>query len=114
MKRTIDNGTYKVKVDNLLLTGSDNGKPIVFISFKILNGQNKNSLIFTNQVITKGFQIHIANEFLRSLDSGFDITFDTYSQYGQLLMDVHEAIKDNKYLIDYQGSISKTKVQSML
>jgi len=49
-------------------------------------------MIFMNQVITKGFQIHIMNEFLRSLDSGYDVEFKSYSQYGQLLMDIHEAI----------------------
>jgi len=52
---------------------------------KIVSGEYEGSLIFMNQVITKGFQIHIANEFLRSLESGSDIEFNTYSQYGQLL-----------------------------
>lgn len=55
-----------------------------------------------NQVVTQGFQIHIANEFLRSLDSGIDIEFESYSQYAQLLMDVAEAIDGQlEYAVEY-------------
>ena len=95
-------GSYEVKVEKLELTESKKGDPMVTIWFKIITGDYKNSLIFMNQVITQGFQIHIANEFLRSLDSGLDVEFEKYSQYGQLLMDIHEAI-DNKleYVLEY-------------
>ena len=36
---------------------------------KIVEGEYKGSLIFMNQVVTQGFQIHIVNEFVRSLIS---------------------------------------------
>lgn len=68
---------------------------MVSIWFKIVSeGEYNGSLIFFNQVITQGFQIHIVNELLRSMDSSIAgvIEFESYSQYGQLLMDVHEAI----------------------
>ncbi len=110
----IDHGKYEVKVDKLLLTTSDSGEPMMSICFKVTSDQHMGSLIFMNQVITKGFQIHIANEFLRSLDSGFDIEFTTYKQYGGLLWDLYDAIKSKEYLIDYKGSIQKTKVQVIL
>ncbi len=60
-----------------------------------------------NQVVTQGFQIHIANEFLRSLVSEVeekpDITFKTYNQYNDMIMDVMEAIDGNfEYLLDYR------------
>ena len=48
-----------------------------------------------NQVITRGFQIHIVDEFLRSLDTDIDIVFESYSQFNELLMDVFEAIDGN-------------------
>ncbi len=85
-------GTYEVKVEKLELVESKAGDPMVTCWMRILDGKFKNSMIFMNQVITQGFQIHIANEFLRSLDPGMDVEFKTYSQYGQLLMDIHEAI----------------------
>lgn len=56
-----------------------------------------------NQVIKEGFQVHICNEFLRSLDTGIEIEFVTYKQYGDLLMDVMEAIDGNlEYALSYK------------
>lgn len=90
--REVPHGEYEVKIEKLELVESKAGNPMVTVWFKVLAGDYKGSMIFMNQVITTGFQIHIMNEFLRSLDSGYDIEFKSYSQYGQLLMDIHEAI----------------------
>lgn len=90
--KEVPHGQYEVKIEKLELVESKAGDPMVSCWMKVIVGEYKGSLIFMNQVITKGFQIHIANEFLRSLDSGVDVEFKTYSQYGQLLMDIHEAI----------------------
>jgi hypothetical protein len=90
--REVPHGEYEVKIEKLELVESKAGDPMVTVWFKVLAGDYKGSMIFMNQVITKGFQIHIMNEFLRSLDSGYDVEFKSYSQYGQLLMDIHEAI----------------------
>lgn len=88
-------GDYEVAIDKLELTASKAGDPMVSVWFKVVDGEFKGSRIFMNQVVTQGFQIHITNEFLRSLDSGIDIVFDTYKQYGNLLMDVFEAVNGN-------------------
>ena len=32
------------------------------------------------------------NEFLRSLDTGLEVQFENFQQYGNLLMDIHELI----------------------
>lgn len=88
-------GTYEVAITKLELSESKKGDPMVKVWFKIVSGDYKGRLIFMNQVITRGFQIHIVDEFLRSLDSGIDIHFDSYSQYNELLMDVFEAIDGN-------------------
>ncbi len=90
--KEVPHGQYEVKIEKLELVESKAGDPMVSCWMKVIVGEYKGSLIFMNQVITKGFQIHIANEFLRSLDSGVDVEFKTYSQYGQMLMDIHEAI----------------------
>lgn len=95
-------GIYEVAVDKMELTESKKHDPMVSIWFKIINGEFKNSRIFFNQVITQGFQIHIVNELLRSMDTGIDVDFESYSQYGQLLMDVHEAVdKQLEFAIEY-------------
>ena len=100
--REVPHGEYEVKIEKLELVESKAGDPMVTVCFKVLAGDYKGSMIFMNQVITKGFQIHIMNEFLRSLDSGYDVEFRSYSQYGQLLMDIHEAIDGElEYLLKY-------------
>lgn len=86
-------GDYEVKVDKMELTESKKGDPMVSIWFTILTGEFKGSKIFFNQVITQGFQIHIVNELLRSMGTGLEgIEFSSYSQYGTMLMDIHEAV----------------------
>ena len=100
--KEVPHGQYEVRIEKLELVESKAGDPMVTVWFKILTGEYKGSMIFMNQVITKGFQIHLMNEFLRSLDSGYDIEFKSYSQYGQLLMDIHEAIDGElEYLLKY-------------
>lgn len=90
--KEVPHGDYEVAVDKIELTASKAGDPMVSIWFKVVSGEFKGSRIFMNQVVTQGFQIHIVNELLRSMDTGVDIEFVTYKQYGNLLMDVMEAI----------------------
>ena len=95
-------GKYEVSVDKMELSESKKGDPMVSIWFKIISGEYKNSRLFFNQVITQGFQIHIVNELLRDMDTGLDIDFESYSQYGQLLLDVHEAVDGQlEFAIEY-------------
>ena len=99
-------GNYEAKIDKLELSVSKLGKPMLTCWFKILAGEFKNSRLFMNQVIEQGFQIHIANDFLRSLDSGLEIKFKTFKQYEQMVMDVAESIDGLEYAVKY-GETSK-------
>lgn len=94
-------GTYEVKVEKIEMGETKNGDPKVAFWFKIIAGKLKNSMIFYNQVITKGFQIHLCNEFLKSLDTGVNVEFDTYAQYNEVLMDVAEGSQDLEYALEY-------------
>ena len=95
-------GTYEVAITKLELGESKKGDPMVKVWFKILEGEFKNSLIFMNQVVTKGFQIHIVDEFLRSLGTDIDIHFESFSQYANLIADVYEAVNGNfEYALEY-------------
>ena len=107
--REVPHSTYEVAISKLELGKSKKGDPMVTCWMKILDGEYKGSLIFMNQVVTQGFQIHIANEFLRALIAKVadgekpDVTFKTYNQYDNLIMDVAEAIDNNfEYLLDYR------------
>lgn len=101
--KEVPHGNYEVAITKLELGESSKNDPMVKIWFKIVSeGEYKNSLIFMNQVITRGFQIHIVDEFLRSLESGVKIKFESYSQYADLLLDVFEAIEGKfEYALKY-------------
>lgn len=93
--KEVPHGKYEVAITKMELISSKKGDPMVSIWFKIVGeGEYKGSLIFFNQVITQGFQIHIANQLLRAMDTGVEIEFKTYKQYGEILMDVFEAVDE--------------------
>lgn len=93
--KEVPHGNYEVAITKLELKESKKGDPMVAVWFKILDGEYKGSLIFMNQVITQGFQIHIVDDFLRSLETDVDIVFESYSQYADMLADVFEAVEGN-------------------
>lgn len=106
--KEVPHGKYEVSIEKMELRATkEKQKPMVSIWMKICDGEYKDSMIFMNQVITEAFQIHIVNEFLRSLirecaDEAPDVEFKSYAQYAELLMDIHEAIADSfEYAIDY-------------
>lgn len=98
-------GKYEVKLEKLELveckSEANKGQPMLSAWFKVIEGTQKNRLIFMNQLVNGDFKIHIANEFLRSLDSGVDVTFDDYVQFGNMLMDIFEASEKTGFVLDY-------------
>ena len=105
--KEVPHGNYEVAVEQMELKASKKGDPMVSIWFKIVSGEYKGSLLFYNQVITQGFTIHKANGMLRKLcvEAGENapfVEFKTYKQYGELIMDIFEAVADNyEYALKY-------------
>ncbi len=100
----VPTGEYEVSIEKMeLVATKEAGRPMLSVWFNILTGEHKGQKIFMNQVITQGFQIHIANEFLRSLDTGVDVAFDgDYEHYNDTILDVMEVVdKQLEFLLDY-------------
>lgn len=87
---------YEVKINKMELKESKTHKPMLSIQFKILAGTYKGKLIYMNQVVETPYQIHLANDFLRSLDTDIEIKFKDYDQYNELVLNVAEAIDTDK------------------
>lgn len=105
--KEVPHGTYEVAIEKLELVESKSGKPMVSCWMRVLEGEYKNSMLFMNQVIHAAFGLHMANEFLRSLGTALEVTFDNFSQYHNLLLNIHEAIDGNfEYAVEY-GETSK-------
>lgn len=101
--KEVPHGKYEVSLEKLELTKSKKGDPMVSAWFKVLDGEYKGSLIFFNQVVNMGFQIHIVNDLIRQMETGIDLEFKTYNQYGNALMDVFEAVNGNlEFALDYK------------
>ena len=102
----VPHGEYEVKLDKLELKATKKGDPMVSAWFTILEGKYKNSKLFMNQVVTQGFQIHIVNEFLRSMKTDIDVDFVDYKQYADLLLDVAEFCDANnlEFAIKYEDN----------
>lgn len=98
--KEVPHGNYEVAVQQMELKASKKGDPMVSIWFKVVSdGDAKGGLIFYNQVVTQGFQIHMVNEMLRTMTSEMSdapvVEFKTYKQFSELLMDIYEAVADN-------------------
>ena len=102
---SLPEGEYKCNLEKLELGESQKGQLMLKAQFRIIDGSHKKQCIFKNCVLTgtknDGFMLHKANEFLESLDSGEEITFESWEQYNDLILDVFDAIKDDglSYLI---------------
>lgn len=100
-------GTYEVKIEKLELKVSSKGNPMLSVWFNVLEGDFKKKKIFINQVLTESFTIHIANTFLKDLYSGLEVKFESFKQYADLIMDIHEEIDGKyEYLLEF-GQTSK-------
>ena len=114
--KEVPHGDYEVAVQQMELKASSKGDPMVSIWFKIVSdGEFKGSMIFMNQVVTQGFQVHIVNELLRMMVSEMSNADEflnkiddvknkfSYKGYANLIMDIFEEINENfEYALSYK------------
>ena len=98
-------GKYEVKLTNLELKENSKGNPMIAARFKVIKGSQKGRVIFYNKVVTSTAQIHFADEFLRSLDSGVEIKWTgSYRDYADTIQQVFDEIEDSaEYAISYEN-----------
>lgn len=103
----IEPGEYVVKVEKMELKASKKGDPMLSIMFRIVEGEHKKACIFYNQVILQAFQIHLANEFLNSMETDVEAAFHgNYEEYNNIILDIAEACDKLEFLLEY-GENSK-------
>lgn len=112
-------GTYICKLENLEVGETKDGRPMLKAMFRITEGDMKKRCLFMNRVLygTKNDANMIASAvgFLQNLDSAYDVYFESYSQFAELVLDIFEDVADVfEYEIDYKkeafNSISITDV----
>lgn len=118
----LPDGEYTCKLEKMELGESSKGALMIKAQFRITKGEHKKQCIFKNCVLTgtknDGFMLHKANEFLESLDSGIDVTFEDWEQYNDLILDIAEAIQDDNltYVIalDTDGKYQNMEIVDIL
>jgi hypothetical protein len=118
----LPDGEYTCKLEKMELGESSKGALMIKAQFRITKGEHKKQCIFKNCVLTgtknDGFMLHKANEFLESLDSGIDVTFEDWEQYNDLILDIAEAIQDDglTYVIvlDTDGKYQNMEIVDIL
>lgn len=100
-------GKYVCKVENLEIGETKDGRPMLKAMFRITEGEQKKRCLFVNRVLfgTKNDANMIASAcgFLRSLDSGIDVSFESYSQFNDLVLDIFEEIEGTlEYEVEYK------------
>ena len=102
----IPDGEYRCKIEKMELRESKKGAPMCSIMFRIVAGDHKKKCIFYNRVLagTKndGFMMKSNNDFLESLDSGVSVSFESWEQYNDMILDIAEAIDADKleYMVE--------------
>lgn len=105
----VPDGTYTVKIESMELgeTKKD-GRPMLKVMFRILDGDYKKQCLFMNRVVygTKNDANAIASVigFLKTLDSEVQpIVFEGYAQLADLILDIMEDIDGVlEYDIEYK------------
>lgn len=106
-RREVPHDTYEVAINKLeLVKSKSSGSPMVTCWMKIVEGEYKGSMIFMNKPVDKGYPLHLVNEFLRALvqemEEPIEVRFKNYPQYGNMIMDIMEAIDNNfEYKVRY-------------
>jgi len=77
------------------------------IHMKIVAGKYENQYLFYNQVVATAFGIHMAKEFLKSLETEIEIEFERYFQFDNLINNLMDYIENKE--LEYQVKYSKNK-----
>lgn len=102
----IPNGKYEVCIKKMELKPTkEKGYPMLAVQFEILEGQFKKQRIFMNQVILMGdqndkYRVHTANTFLRSLETGIDVSFEGVAEYEELVSKIFEVASELEFVLE--------------
>lgn len=118
----LPDGEYTARLEKMELGESSKHALMLKAQFRITEGEHKKQCIFKNQVLTgtknDGFMLIKANEFLESLDSGIPVVFEDWEQYNDLILDIAEAVQEDKltYLIqlDTDGKYQNSEIIDIL
>lgn len=109
--KTIKNfeGINKNNIINMELIAADQGEPAIAIT-ELIDG-----IIYESQfLLTQGFQVHMCNEFLLSLNLGAHISFDSYGSYKSTISSSMTLLKVQRIIEAAGAGVSAYDVKTLL
>jgi len=103
----VPKGTYECKIEKLEIGATKNGEPMFKAQLRITEGDHKKQCLFFNRKIfgnkanekgtwNDGVAINSVIGWLNNLGCDYEITFESYSQFNDLVMDIaEEVVSDN-------------------
>ena len=112
----VPKGKYEVSFEKIEIKGTKTepkDRPMLSAMARILDGEYKKQCVFLNRVLfgTKNDanMINSAVGWLKSLGTDVNISFESYSQFDSLVMDVAEAVDGSfEYAIEYDPNAFNT------
>ena len=108
-KKEVPAGNYMVKIENMEVGETKDGRPMFKVQCRILEGEFKKWCVFMNRVIggiTTTYKddgtVKWSNEkaialvmgWLENLDPSMTVEFKNYSQFSDLVLDIFEEVAD--------------------
>lgn len=103
----VEKGNYICKVEKLEVRETKDGRPMLSAMFRIVEGKYKKQCLFFNRVLygtqNDANMIAGALTWLDSLQPDIDqiITFESYSKFSELVMDIAEDVSTLMYEVAY-------------
>ena len=110
----IPDGEYMCNLAKLELAETKTGKPMVKAQFKVIEGKYKKWNVFANFVFTKGFPMHKALQFLRSMKvfDESEIDFNgNFADFADLLLDIAENAEGMRFEVKKSKNGDFTNVE---
>lgn len=102
-------GIYPCYIKAMELKATKNNEPMVAVQLKVNDGEYKNRMMFANFMMTKPFLIHKCNEFLRGLDTGVQVDFESYGQYADMVEKIYKITEEHEMDFDIEYSLKDGK-----
>lgn len=91
----LPDGKYEVKITDMVIKKNKNDEWMLQITFKVVAGKLKNRLHWAFYTL-KPQTVHFANVFLRALESGIEVKYESERQYAKLIDNIFTEINGYK------------------
>lgn len=102
-------GIYPVYIKSMEPKLTKNNDPMLAIQFKVSEGTHKGKILFANFMLTQGWLVAKASEFLSSLGSDIEVVYHNLNQYEETIDDIYQWTVDNEVDYDIEYSIRNGK-----